>query len=211
MNIGDSVVFIRNIDTMQKRGYLMYNEAFKQGGTIKGFITILGVFRTQEAISKDQEQEAIKEKAREIVAMEQFLKDKNITGYVKTTGGVFIKLHQQGNGPKVDSGMVVSVNYTGALKNGNKFDSNVDSAFGHPGPFEFVAKGNGVIPGWDEAIVYLNKGAKATLYIPAMLAYGPNAQGDKLPAFSDLIFDIDVKDVRPNTATSAPTVQLNGQ
>ena len=198
MNIGDSVVFIRNVDTMQKRGYLMYNESFKQGGTIKGYITVLGAFRTQEALMKDQEQESAKEKVREIAAMEQFLKEKNVTGYVKTPGGVFIKLHSQGTGVKVDSGMLVSVNYTGALKNGTKFDSNVDSAFGHPSAFEFVAKGNGVIPGWDEAIVYLNKGAKATLYIPAMLAYGPNAQGEKLPAFSDLVFDIEVMDVRPN-------------
>lgn len=200
MNIGDSAVFIRNIDTMQKRGYLMYNDVFKQGGTIKGYITVLGAFNTQERLMKDQELEAEKEKQRGIAAMEQYLKEKKIAGYTKTNKGVFIKIDRQGDGPKADSGMLVTVNYTGMLKNGTKFDSNVDPAFGHVGPFDFVAQTGSVIPGWDDAIVLLNKGTKARLYIPAMLAYGPNAQGDKIPAFSDLIFDIEILDVKPNVA-----------
>lgn len=198
MNIGDSVIFIRNVDTMQKRGYLMYNDVFKQGGTIRGHITVLGTFNRQEEIYKDQEKESQMEKEREIAAMEQYLKDQKISGYTKTQNGVFIKIEKAGNGPKADSGMLVTMNYTGSLKNGTKFDSNVDPAFGHVSPFQFVVKTGAVIPGWDEAVVLLNKGTKAKLFIPAMLAYGSNAQGEKLPAFSDLIFDIEVVDVKPN-------------
>lgn len=211
MNIGDSVVFIRNVDTMQKRGYLMYNDVFKQGGTIRGYITVLGTFNRQEDIYKDQEQEAQKETQREIAAMEEYLKEQKISGYTKTPKGVFIKIERQGNGPKADSGLLISVNYTGTLKNGTKFDSNVDPAFGHVGPFEFVAQTGAVVPGWDDAIVLLNKGTKAKLFVPAMLAYGSNAQGEKLPAFSDLIFDLEVMDVKPNVAPAqAPTQDPHG-
>jgi FKBP-type peptidyl-prolyl cis-trans isomerase FkpA len=85
----------------------------------------------------------------------------------------------------------------------------VDTAFGHTDPLEFVAGTGGVIAGWDEAITYFNKGGKGKVYIPAMLGYGGNAQGEKLPAFSDLIFEIEVLDVKqpakPENQAAAPT------
>ena len=39
--------------------------------------------------------------------------------------------------------------------------------------------------------------------IPAMLGYGPQAQGADIPAFSNLIFDIEVTDVKEAPATPA--------
>jgi FKBP-type peptidyl-prolyl cis-trans isomerase FkpA len=197
LRIGDSVVFLRSIDTLQKLGFLQYNEIFKKGQFIKGSVTILAVFPSEQAVMDDQSKETVLEKEREVVAMEKFLKEQNIQGYEKTKSGVFIKLERKGDGPKADSGMTISVNYTGALKNGKKFDSNVDTAFGHVGPFDFVAGTGGVIAGWDEAITYFNKGGKGKVYIPAMLGYGSNAQGDRIPAFSDLVFEIEVLDVKP--------------
>lgn len=209
MNVGDSVVFLRNTDTLQRRGFLMYNGKFQPGTLVKGYIKILNSYPRQEDIFNDQQLETEKEKAREIAGLERYLKEKGIQGYTKTANGVFIKVDQTGSGPKADSGMKVSVNYTGMLKNGTRFDSNVDPAFGHVGPFEFVAGTGAVIPGWDEAIVQLNKGAKARLFIPAMMGYASNPQGDKIPAFSDLIFDIEVKDVAPNVAPAAvPAPQI---
>jgi hypothetical protein len=42
----------------------------------------------------------------------------------------------------------------------------------------------------------LNKGGKAKLYIPSMLAYGPNPPpGAPFKAYENLIFDVDVLDV----------------
>jgi FKBP-type peptidyl-prolyl cis-trans isomerase len=204
LKIGDSVVFLRSVDTLQKRGYLQFNDVFKAGSAIKGSITILGLFPNQEAVMEDQQKETVLEKEREIVALEKFLKDQKVEGYIKTNSGVFIKMEKQGDGPKVDTGLSVSVNYTGKLRNGTKFDSNTDTAFGHTQPLEFVAGSGGVIAGWDEAITYFNKGGKGKVYIPAMLGYGGNAQGEKLPAFSDLIFEIEILDVKEAPKTEDP-------
>ncbi len=204
MRVGDSAVYIRSIDSLQKKGFVMYNDRFKQGGTIKGSIVILGILADQNAVEADRVKEFEAETAREVAALEKWLKEQNITGVQKTANGVFVKIDQQGSGPKADSGMTVSMNYTGKLKNGTKFDSNIDPAFGHVGPFEFVVGTGGVIRGWDEAVPLLNKGAKGKLYIPAMLAYGANANGDKLPAYSDLVFDIEVVDVRPTVPNAGP-------
>lgn len=203
MGVGDSAEFVRSIDTMQARGYLMYNDVFKKGGTIKGYITILKTYPTREAMMEDQQAEVTKLKEKQIVELENYLKEKQITGAIKTPKGTFVKMDVEGTGPKVDSGMLVVVNYTGALKNGNKFDSNTDSAFGHVSPFEFKVGAGSVIEGWDEAIRYFKQGGKGKIFIPSMLGYGSNAQGDKLPAFSDLVFDIEVLAVKP---ADAPTI-----
>jgi FKBP-type peptidyl-prolyl cis-trans isomerase len=37
-----------------------------------------------------------------------------------------------------------------------------------------------------------------------MLGYGGNAQGDKLPAYSDLIFDVKILQVKPKATPSQP-------
>lgn len=204
MRVGDSAVYVRSIDSLQKKGFVMYNDRFKQGGSIKGSIVVLGILADQNAVEQDRVKEFEAETAREVAALEKWLKEQNIAGVQKTANGVFVKIDQQGDGPKADSGMTVSMNYTGKLKNGTKFDSNIDPAFGHVGPFEFVVGTGGVIRGWDEAVPLLNKGAKGKLYIPAMLAYGANANGEKLPAYSDLVFDIEVVDVRPTPPSAAP-------
>ena len=54
---------------------------------------------------------------------------------------------------------------------------------------DFVA--NRVIPGWTEGLGLLGEGGKATLYIPAELAYGERGNRNIEPN-STLIFDVEV-------------------
>jgi FKBP-type peptidyl-prolyl cis-trans isomerase len=204
MKVGDSAVFVRSVDTLQKRGYLMYNDVFKKGATIKGYITILKVYPNRDAMQKDQLAESDKMKSAQIVALEEFLKKENVTGYIKTPKGAFVKIETEGTGLKADSGNAVTVSYTGKLKNGNVFDSNTDSAFGHVQPFEFVVGTGSVIEGWDDGIRYFREGGQGKIYVPSMLGYGGNSQGDKLPAYSDLIFDIKILKVKPQAAPNQP-------
>ena len=204
MKVGDSAVFVRSVDSLQKKGYLMYNDVFKKGSTIKGYITILKVYPNRDAMQKDQQAEADKLRAAQTAALEEFLKKEKVTGYIKTPKGAFVKVETEGTGLKADSGSSVTVNYTGRLKNGNAFDSNVDSAFGHVQPFEFIVGTGSVIEGWDDGIRYFREGGKGKIYVPSMLGYGGNAQGEKLPAYSDLIFDIQIIQVKPQGAAPLP-------
>jgi FKBP-type peptidyl-prolyl cis-trans isomerase len=84
------------------------------------------------------------------------------------------------------------MNYTGKLMDGTKFDSNQDSTFHHMEPFTFPIGVGQVIPGWDEGVMLLNKGAKATLFIPSGLAYGEHPPTPAIPANSILVFDVEV-------------------
>ncbi len=95
------------------------------------------------------------------------------------------------------NGDIVSVNYTGTLTDGTKFDSSLD----HGKPIQFTLGVGQVIKGWDQGIVGMKVGDKKKLTIPPELAYGaqaiPDARGGILiPANSTLIFDVELVDVK---------------
>ncbi|MDB5191498.1 MAG: hypothetical protein JWQ96_1061 [Segetibacter sp.] len=198
--VGDSLVVIAQVDTLVKMGLAQYNEVLKQRDQIKTTIKILGVFEDEAAKVKDQTQEVEKEKAREIAALENELKKKGIKAQ-KTANGVFVETIQPGTGPLVTAGNEVTVNYKGSLvSTGKVFDSNTDTTHGHVEPFKFVIGSGGVIPGWDEAAVTLSKGAKANIYIPALMAYGPAGRGPVIPPYAPLKFEMEIL----NIGTPAP-------
>ena len=203
MKVGDSAVYTRSVDTLVKKGMMQYNNVFKKGGMLEGTIKVIASFADETALRADQENEMKIEKDKEIARIEQYLKEKNITPTTKTPGGVLVVIENEGTGLKADSGMMVKINYTGYLKSGVKFDSNVDSSFQHNQPFEFQLGTRSVIPGWDEAIMLFKAGGKGKLFVPALMGYGMQSNGERIPAFSDLFFDVEVLDVKPPTASAA--------
>lgn len=117
---------------------------------------------------------------------------------------------------KVGSGALLvprkwySIQYTGYLVDGTKFDSSFD----HPGhaPLTFQQGPSGpqgqrqVVPGMDTGLDGMKVGGKRRLFIPWLLAYGPNAHGN-IPAKSMLIFDIELvaqSDKDPSPKPPAP-------
>ncbi|MDQ6748311.1 MAG: FKBP-type peptidyl-prolyl cis-trans isomerase [Candidatus Dormibacteraeota bacterium] len=94
---------------------------------------------------------------------------------------------KQGTGTTVKSGQCLSVQYTGWLDNGTKFDSSRDRA----GGFRFTIGQGQVIPGWDEGLVGMKVGGRRRLVIPPALAYGPAGQGP-IPANATLTFIVEV-------------------
>ena len=94
-----------------------------------------------------------------------------------------------GTGATAASGQTASVNYTGWLLNGTKFDSSAD----HGGqPFSFPLGGGQVIKGWDEGVAGMHVGGKRRLIVPPDLAYGSKGAGGVIPPCSTLIFDVDL-------------------
>lgn len=126
---------------------------------------------------------------------------------VKTASGLEYTITEKGNGKKAMLGDKVKVHYTGKLTNDTVFDSSLKRGQ----PFEFKLGAQQVIKGWDEAFQLLQVGDKATLKLPAELAYGANATG-RIPANSTLIFDVELLDVieglRPFDVKGKDTVKL---
>jgi FKBP-type peptidyl-prolyl cis-trans isomerase FklB len=87
----------------------------------------------------------------------------------------------------------VTVQYRGKLLDGSEFDSTYSR--GAPASF----KVNGVIQGWQEALVLMKPGAKWQLFVPPELAYGAGPKPG-IPGNSLLIFDVELVSVKPPAA-----------
>lgn len=110
---------------------------------------------------------------------------------VKTSeSGLTYKVIAQGDTTKIGDRSMVTINYVGKLIDGTVFDQTQE---GQPATF---APGN-TVPGFAEGLKLLGKGGKATLYIPAELAYGTQAPATIGPN-QTLVFDIEILDVKNN-------------
>lgn len=201
MRVGDSAIVLRSIDSLKRQGQLEYNEFLKKGGTIRVYVKLLGIFKNQAEMMDDQQKVIEAFKQNEIANLEKYVEGLNLKNVVKTSEGVIISIEQQGSGARADSGMYAKVNYTGRLKDGTVFDSNIDTAFGHSEPFGFTVGQRQVIEGWDAGLKKLNAGAKAKIFIPSLLGYGSAGSPPKIPPYSDLIFNIEVLEVSPTPPT----------
>jgi len=118
----------------------------------------------------------------DIQAIDAYLTTNNITA-IKDPSGLryVITIPGTGDGPCLEN--LVVVTYTGKLlSDATVFDSTID-------PVAFYL--NQLIAGWQIGFLKLNKGARATLYIPSGLAYGTVSQA-KIPANSNLVFDVEL-------------------
>lgn len=116
-----------------------------------------------------------------------------VTGATSTTaGGVQVIDVQTGSGREAQSGSKLSMQYTGYLTDGTKFDSSLDLGQ----PFEFTLGGGEVIKGWDEGIVGMKEGGKRRLIIPSQLAYGAAGRPPVIPPNATLIFDVELVSVK---------------
>lgn len=98
-----------------------------------------------------------------------------------------------GTGASPKTGQTVSVQYTGTLLDGTKFDSSYD----HGGtPIDFPIGVGQVIKGWDEGVPPMKVGGKRRLVIPSDLAYGANPPTPTIPANATLVFDIELVAVK---------------
>lgn len=207
MKVGDSTIFRIPLDTLAVRAKQPRPEWAKKDAYIFWAVKLVNIKDKKEVEADMKKQQAEMEKMRAEAGekakvqaatddklIQDYLKAKGITNAKKTASGLYYVIHQAGTGPNAAAGQKVTVNYTGQNLTGEKFDSNVDPAFNHVEPFKFDLGTRSVIAGWDEGVALLNKGSKATLYIPSGMAYGPNARGPQIPANAILIFDIELLD-----------------
>lgn len=107
-----------------------------------------------------------------------------------------------GHGPQVHAGDVVSVQYTGTLLDGTKFDSSRDHKDkDHPNGTPFttpIPTPGRLIEGWNKGLLGMRVGGRRKLTIPPSLGYGARGMG-KIPPNSTLVFDIELVDLKPGS------------
>ena len=116
-----------------------------------------------------------------------------LTNMEKTSTGLrFLLTKAFPDSAQAKSGQQVRVRYTGTLLDGRRFDSNVDNGI------TFRVGEGTVVKGWEETIVKLREGEKATIIIPSSLAYGTTGRRPTstspvgIPPYAPLRFDIEL-------------------
>jgi FKBP-type peptidyl-prolyl cis-trans isomerase len=105
-----------------------------------------------------------------------------------------------GTGALAVKGASLSMQYTGWLSAGRKFDSSCD----RNQPFTFTLGTGEVIPGWDEGIGGMKAGGSRKLIIPPALGYGDQGSPPTIPGGATLVFVVTVVSVTP-PATPTPS------
>jgi peptidylprolyl isomerase len=149
---------------------------------------------------------------------------KPVRGILKTAFALKYQDFVIGTGKLAEPGKLYKVHYTGWLaSDGTKFDSSYDHRapvmdkdnkpvngpdgkpqLGDAQPLTFPQGRGRLIPGWDQGFEGMKVGGKRRLFIPYQLAYGAMGRPPKIPAKSDLIFDVELMDVTDMPAPPPP-------
>ncbi|MBN4081853.1 FKBP-type peptidyl-prolyl cis-trans isomerase [bacterium AH-315-C07] len=123
--------------------------------------------------------------------IEEYIKEKKLDTEVTGTGLRYV-ITEKGDGVQAQPDQIVQVHYTGMFLNGKIFDSSLDRGK----PHEFVLGKGQVIKGWDEGVGLLSVGDKATLIIPAHLAYGERGVPGVIPSNTPMVFEVELVAVK---------------
>jgi FKBP-type peptidyl-prolyl cis-trans isomerase FkpA len=222
LTLKDSVLIRVPTDSIFKAQEERRPPFLPKGSALLFVLKIERVQSLAEAMAeRDKAMAAAKEAAAKMEAQESIITDKYIADHkmvlTTTASGLKYKITKVGLKPKPLNGDSVYVNYVGHTLQGKVFDTSIESIakaanLQQPGrtyePINFLLGGKGVIPGWEEGLRLLNEGGKATFVIPSKLAYGANPAGPDIPAFSTLVFDVElVKVIRAKHPAATATVK----
>ncbi len=198
MHEGDSFLYYFPVDSFDQKppGFEKFTEPLVYR---VGIMEVMDEAAFQKySDSLQQAQEAVRQAVRDRLPAIEALTKSNWEAYKKgalnaqlqtASSGLKYIIHEAGDGPKPAMGEQVSVHYYGMLDS----DATMfDNSFSHGQPYVFPLGVGQVIQGWDEGLMLLNKGSKATLFIPSAMGYGAAGSPPKIPENADLIFYVEL-------------------
>jgi FKBP-type peptidyl-prolyl cis-trans isomerase len=191
---GDKINFSLSVDSLKKLGMLEYNQFFRKNDLIKGKMEILKVFKGEEEANNDYKKEMEAEQKREAKELKEYAGKQQLKTE-ELPSGVLVVVEQAGDTMKANPGRTVSMMYKGYFTNGKVFDANMGPTAANKEPLVFQIGSGGIIPGLESGLAKFGKGGKGKILIPAMQAYGITGQPPVIPAYTNLIFDVEVSDV----------------
>lgn len=147
----------------------------------------------EEAAAMAVSPEGVITDLREIAFVDELAVD--LDAMEETESGLFIQVLQGGSGPPAGYGDEMHVHYTVWLPNGSKVDSSHDH--NPPEPLEMILGSTDLIDGWVEGVTGMRLGERRKLVLPYDLAYGTEGRPPAIPAYSPLVFEVELAEHIP--------------
>jgi peptidyl-prolyl cis-trans isomerase A (cyclophilin A) len=111
----------------------------------------------------------------------------------QTKSGLVYVIENEGDETRPVKGSKMSVHVNGTFRfDGEKFFSTYDNNQ----PMDFQYQIQRMVPGFEEGLEMLGKGGKGTFFLPYHMAYGAQGRPGGIPQYADLIFVIEVIDLK---------------
>lgn len=192
MNVGDSVSFIVNADSLFEKFFRSETPLFlPKGSHVKMEVKLCGILSNEDYQNEMKKYREIIEDLdiNERCKLKLYL-DTNQIQYSPLSNGMYYLPIKQGVGDRAKRGCQVAVHYKGYFLNGKQFESTYER--GQPLEFTLGVEGQ-VIDGFQTAISLMNEGAKTKFIIPSHLAFGETGSSTKIiPSYTTVIYEIEL-------------------
>lgn len=153
--------------------------------------------KNSAVLDNKQKKECLERANKYLVLQEKEAIDKYIENHmidmVETGTGLRYRVVNQGDGEKIKTGDIVSLDYEVRLLNDDLLYSSEET-----GRKIFVSGRGGVESGLEEAVLNLHKGDEAEIIIPSHLAHGLLGDGDKIPPRTPIFYKVKIIDSQVN-------------
>ena len=196
----DKAKYIQEIASMQVESYKLDDLAARVSGTT-GVVT--GLWTGKMTVAGKDASSAVRFTDTFVKRLNRWVvlashesrlppKGPDMSKAVTTASGLKYIDEVVGTGDSPKPGQTVTVQYTGWLENGTKFDSSYD----HGEAFSFRIGIDPIIRGWVEGLMTMKIGGKRRLIIPPQLGYGARGAGGVIPPNATLIFEVELLGVK---------------
>ena len=103
---------------------------------------------------------------------------------------------ETGSGAIAETGMIVVVHLIGWLDDNGAKGSNFISTYDRGKPLSFKLGTDKVMKAWSTGVRGMKTGGKRRLLVPSKLGYGEKEVGGIVPPNADLVFDVELLEVR---------------
>jgi len=189
-NINDSLIVKTDADSF----FLFYYNT-PVPGCVKDNKVYLSI-KVNNILSLEEYEEKIKASKEELSskAAEAYQNYLNANGLSDMVGsfGVVTKVTNPGKGREIIFGDEVTLHFEQYLLDGKKIQSTYETGE----PIIYIVGGDGGIIGLDFGLNGLKLGGTATIFAPYYSAFGAKGLGDEIPPYSNMIFKVEVLDIK---------------
>jgi len=138
-----------------------------------------------------------------------------VAWYIARPASVDVETITAGTGATPAEGDAVFVDYVGKLEDGTVFDQSpprgeIPEQIAHLIPQGTYMELGGVVPGFREALMQMQKGGRYTVTVPAEKAYGASPPpGSPIPANAALTFDVTLHEIMTPEQVQERLAQIN--